>query len=134
MRLALGIEYDGSAYNGWQRQKTGHGVQQVVESVLSTIADHAVDVVCAGRTDTGVHASHQVIHFDTAAERTERGWLLGANSQLPDDVSVTFVRHVADDFHARFSATARTYRYIILNRLIRPALFPPARLVDLRRA
>lgn len=123
MRLALGVEYDGSAYNGWQRQKTGNGVQEVVERALSTIANHDIDIVCAGRTDTGVHASHQVVHFDTLAERSLRGWLLGANSCMPDDVSITSVKRVPDDFHARFSATSRTYRYVILNRLVRSALF-----------
>lgn len=123
MRLALGIEYDGSAYNGWQRQKTGTGVQERVERALSTVADHPVDVVCAGRTDTGVHASQQVIHFDTSSQRASRGWLLGANSQLPDDISVCWVVNVAGDFHARFSAVSRTYRYLILNRLVRSALF-----------
>lgn len=123
MRLALGIEYDGSAYNGWQRQKTGRGVQERVEKALSTVANHPVDVVCAGRTDTGVHASQQVIHFDTSSQRTSRGWLLGTNSQLPDDVAVCWVKGVADDFHARFSAVSRSYRYLILNRLERSALF-----------
>jgi tRNA pseudouridine38-40 synthase len=123
MRIALGIEYDGSAYNGWQRQKTGVGVQELVERTISTVANHNVELVCAGRTDTGVHASGQVAHFDTSSERSPRGWLLGANSLLPDDISVCWVRPVGDDFHARFSATARTYRYLILNRLERSALF-----------
>lgn len=123
MRLALAIEYDGSAYNGWQRQTTGLGVQERVERALTRVANHPVEVVCAGRTDTGVHASHQVIHFDTTSTRTSRGWLLGANSLLPEDVSVCWVAPVRDDFHARFSAVSRTYRYLILNRLVRPALF-----------
>ena len=122
MRIALGIEYDGTAYNGWQRQKTGLGVQQRVEEALKLVADHTVEVTCAGRTDTGVHASGQVIHFDTPSTRGDRGWLLGANSNLPDDISVLWARHVDDDFHARFSATGRNYRYRILNRLERSAL------------
>ena len=122
MRIALGIEYDGTSYNGWQRQKTGLGVQQRVEEALSVVANDAVEVICAGRTDTGVHATGQVVHFDTESERSERGWLLGANTNLPDDISVTWVKPVDDDFHARFSAMSRRYRYLILNRLQRSAL------------
>ena len=122
MRLALGIEYDGTSYNGWQRQKTGSGVQQRVEKALSVVANHPVVVICAGRTDTGVHASGQVVHFDTDSQRSERGWLLGANTNLPEDVNVTWVAPVSDDFHARFSATSRSYRYKILNRVQRSAL------------
>ena len=122
MRIALGIEYDGTSYNGWQRQKNGIGVQQRLEEALSVVADEDVEAVCAGRTDTGVHASGQVVHFDTKAERSDRGWLLGANTNLPPDVSVAWVRHIDDDFHARFSATGRSYRYVILNRLQRSAL------------
>ena len=122
-RVAIGIEYDGTAYNGWQRQRTGLGVQERVEQALTEVADEAVEVTCAGRTDAGVHASGQVAHFDTGAERSDRSWLLGANTNLPDDVCVTWVTPVADDFHARFSATARRYRYRILNRLVRSALY-----------
>ncbi len=122
MRIAVGIEYDGTAYSGWQRQRSGVGIQQRVEDAVAAVADEPVDVVCAGRTDAGVHASGQVAHFDTSAERSERGWLLGVNSNLPDDINLTWVRPVADDFHARFSATARSYRYRILNRLVRSAL------------
>ncbi len=122
MRIALGIEYDGTAYNGWQRQKTGLGVQQRVEEALCRVADHDIEVTCAGRTDTGVHATGQVVHFDTDSRRGDRGWLLGANSNLPDDISVIWSKRVDDDFHARFSATGRNYRYQILNRLQRSAL------------
>ncbi len=122
MRIALGIEYDGTAYNGWQRQRAGLGVQQRVEEALRAVANHEVEVTCAGRTDTGVHAAGQVIHFDTESRRDDRGWLLGANSNLPDDICVTWARQVADDFHARFAATGRNYRYRILNRLQRSAL------------
>ena len=122
MRIALGIEYDGTAYNGWQRQKTGLGVQQRVEEALLTVANHDIEVTCAGRTDTGVHAAGQVVHFDTESRRDDRGWLLGVNSNLPDDISITWARQVADDFHARFGAIGRNYRYRILNRLQRSAL------------
>jgi tRNA pseudouridine38-40 synthase len=123
MRIALGIEYDGTAYNGWQRQRVGIGVQQRLEKALTKVADEDIQVVCAGRTDTGVHASAQVVHFDTKSERSERGWLLGANTNLPDDISVSWARPVTADFHARYSATARSYEYWILNRLQRSALF-----------
>ena len=122
MRIALGIEYDGTSYNGWQRQKNGIGVQQRLEEALAEVANETVDVVCAGRTDTGVHASGQVVHFDTSAERSERGWLLGVNTNLPPDISVSWVQPVDEEFHARFSATGRSYRYVILNRLQRSAL------------
>jgi len=97
-------------------------VQQRVEEALSSVADSEVAVTCAGRTDTGVHATGQVVHFDTESTRDDRGWLLGANSNLPDDIAVTWARHVSDDFHARFSATGRNYRYRILNRLQRSAM------------
>lgn len=123
MRIAIGIEYDGTAYNGWQRQKSGTGVQEVVEAALAQVANHPVEVVCAGRTDTGVHASGQVAHFDTSAERATRSWLLGANSNLPDDVNLAWAQPVPDAFHARYSAEARTYRYLILNRMLRSSLY-----------
>jgi tRNA pseudouridine38-40 synthase len=122
MRIALGIEYDGTAYNGWQRQRNGTGVQSVLEEALARVADAPVEVVCAGRTDTGVHAEAQVVHFDSAAERPPRSWMLGVNSHLPPDVNALWARPVADDFHARYSATSRTYRYLILNRPARSAL------------
>ena len=122
MRVTLGLEYDGTAYNGWQRQRTGNGVQEQLEVALSKVANEDIEVVCAGRTDTGVHASGQVVHFETSSTRDDRGWLLGANTNLPDDISVTWSRHVDDSFHARFSATARSYEYLILNRLVRSAL------------
>ena len=122
MRIALGIEYDGTAYNGWQRQRVGNGVQEHLEKALSQVADEAVEVVCAGRTDTGVHATGQVVHFDASNERTARSWLLGANTNMPDDIAVTWAKPVSDDFHARFSALSRSYRYVILNCLVRSAL------------
>jgi tRNA pseudouridine38-40 synthase len=116
MRLAIGIEYEGTGYAGWQRQPHAPSVQTEVERALAAIAVHPVALVCAGRTDRGVHALGQVAHFDTDARRTMRGWTLGANTKLPPDVAVQWVAPVADDFHARYSATARTYRYLILNR------------------
>jgi tRNA pseudouridine38-40 synthase len=122
MRIALGIEYDGTAYNGWQRQRTGDGVQERIEAALSRVANETIEVTCAGRTDAGVHATGQVVHFDTSSERTPRGWLLGANTNLPDDINVSWATPVADSFHARFSAVSRSYRYRILNRLVRSAL------------
>lgn len=123
MRLAAGIEYDGTAYNGWQRVDAGIGIQEKVELALGRVADHQIEAVCAGRTDAGVHATGQVVHFDSDARRAERSWLLGTNSNLPADISVRWVCPVERDFHARYSATARTYRYLILNRLVRSALF-----------
>ena len=124
MRIALGVEYDGSRFHGWQTQQKGvRTVQEVLEEALSRVADHPLSVTCAGRTDTGVHASEQVVHFDTSARRAPHGWVMGANVGLPGDVAVLWATEVADDFHARFRATRRTYRYWILNRLSRPALF-----------
>ena len=123
MRIAIGLEYDGTSYNGWQRQKTGVGVQTRVEQALRVVADHEVEVVCAGRTDTGVHASGQVAHFDTDSQRDNRGWLLGANSNLPGDVNLTWVHPVGSEFHARYSALSRSYHYLILNRPQRSALY-----------
>src|SRR5579859_2477344 len=122
-RYALGIEYDGTGFMGWQRQThAGRTVQAAVEDALAKVADHSVEVICAGRTDAGVHASGQVIHFDTDARRDLRGWLLGANSNLPPDVAATWVKEMPEGFHARFKAIARQYRYVILNRDTRPAL------------
>ena len=122
-RYAFGIEYDGSGFRGWQRQThEPHTVQAAVEEALAKVADHPVEVTCAGRTDAGVHASGQVIHFDTEARRDLRGWLLGTNSNLPPEVSATWVREMPEHFHARFKATARQYRYVIVNRETRPAL------------
>lgn len=122
MKIAVGVEYDGSGFCGWQWQPGVRTVQQVVMQALGRIADHPVQIGCAGRTDTGVHATGQVIHFQTHARRDLRAWVLGANANLPADVSIQWVRPVSDDFHARFSALARRYRYIILNRTVRPAL------------
>jgi tRNA pseudouridine38-40 synthase len=122
LRIALGIEYDGTDFHGWQRLSHGASVQGAVEAALSKVADHPVAVTCAGRTDAGVHAQCQVVHFDSDAPRSERGWMLGTNSNLPPSVAVRWVQPVADDFHARFSALARRYRYTILNHPARAAL------------
>lgn len=120
MRIALGIEYDGTPYHGWQYQEGAISVQAEVEKALSAVADQPVRVACAGRTDTGVHATAQVVHFDTDAERSERAWVFGANSNLPKSIAVQWARPVADDFHARFSAVRRRYRYVIFTRHVRP--------------
>lgn len=121
MRIALGVEYDGSGFAGWQLQEGGvRTVQGNIEYALSRVADHPLRVTCAGRTDAGVHATAQVVHFDTQAKRGMRSWVYGANANLPKEVSVQWARFVADDFHARFSAARRRYRYVILNREIRP--------------
>lgn len=122
VRIACGIEYDGSAYNGWQRQPHNLSVQAAVEAALSFVADHPVGLTCAGRTDAGVHATWQVVHFDTDAQRSPRSWQLGANSRLPDDIRVLWARETDPTFHARFSARARRYRYVILNRPAHSAL------------
>jgi tRNA pseudouridine38-40 synthase len=122
MRYALGIEYSGQHYFGWQRQKQVVSVQQQLEMALSAIAAQPIEVVCAGRTDTGVNATHQVVHFDTSQQRKDVAWTLGVNTKLPADIAVKWVKQVPDDFHARFSATARHYRYIIYNGKTRPAI------------
>jgi tRNA pseudouridine38-40 synthase len=123
MRIALGIEYDGSDFHGWQYQGDVRSVQETLEQALSQVADHPVTVHCAGRTDTGVHASGQVVHFETEADRRERSWILGANTNLPDDVNVSWAREMPQSFHARFSAVGRRYRYLIVNRPFRSALW-----------
>jgi tRNA pseudouridine38-40 synthase len=122
MRIALGIEYDGTGFFGWQRLAHGPNIQAEIEAALSFVANHQVAVTCAGRTDAGVHARCQVVHFDSNAQRGERAWTLGANTRLPVGISVLWARTMPDDFHARFSARARRYRYTLLNRAIRPAL------------
>lgn len=121
-RIALGLEYDGSDFSGWQSQVDAVGVQSVVERALSQVANHPVSVTAAGRTDAGVHAALQVVHFDTASIRSERNWMLGGAAHLPASISVLWTRPVPQTFHARFSAQARSYRYLILNREPRPAL------------
>lgn len=122
MRIALGIEYDGSAFYGWQRQREVNSVQQELEIALASVANQPVELSCAGRTDAGVHATGQVVHFDTRAVRDSKAWIMGTNTRLPDAIAVRWAQPVADDFHARFSATARRYRYIIYNHKYRPAI------------
>jgi tRNA pseudouridine38-40 synthase len=121
-RIALGIEYDGSRFLGWQTQPGGGTVQDALQTAISGIADEAVSVTCAGRTDRGVHGRGQVVHFDTVAERPESAWVRGVNAMLPEAVAVLWSRRVAPDFHARYSALSRSYRYLLLNRPVRPAL------------
>jgi len=121
-RIAIGVEYDGARYAGWQRQAEVVSVQAELERALASVADHPVEVTCGGRTDAGVHGVGQVAHFDTRSERSMRGWALGANTLLPPDVAVTWAVPVPAAFHARYTALSRTYRYVILNRSVRPAL------------
>lgn len=122
-KIALGVRYDGAAYHGWQSQQGGLAtVQDRVQRALSRVANHDVVVTCAGRTDAGVHATAQVIHFNTEAERTDHAWVFGANSNLPGDISISFAQEVSHEFHARFSATARRYRYVLFNHDVRPGI------------
>lgn len=122
MRIALGIEYDGTNYHGWQRQIGIVTIQEKIEQAVSQIAAQSIKVVCAGRTDAGVHALGQVVHFATDAMRPDSAWVLGVNSNLPADIRVLWARHVADDFHARYSATLRQYRYMIYNNKVASAI------------
>lgn len=122
MRIALGIEYNGTRYYGWQRQREVNSVQGELEKALAQVANEPIETFCAGRTDAGVNATGQVVHFDTSAVRDMRGWIMGVNSHLPDDIAVRWAQQVDETFHARFSATARRYRYIIYNRKFRPAI------------
>ena len=121
-RIAAGVEYDGGGFFGWQRQRQSPTVQECLEQALSKVADQPIEVVCSGRTDTGVHARCQVVHFDTCARRSERSWVLGANTHLPQGITLLWTRPVDDDFHARYSARRRHYRYRIINRWVRPAI------------
>lgn len=122
MRVAIGIEYHGGSFAGWQSQSHGNTVQDALERALGTVAGVPLRAVCAGRTDAGVHAVGQVAHFDTAVERPESAWIRGVNSSLPATVAVRWSQVVADDFHARFSARSRSYSYCLLNRPVRPAV------------
>jgi tRNA pseudouridine38-40 synthase len=121
-RIALGIEYDGSGFLGWQTQPGGGAVQDALEPALAAIAGAPLSVSAAGRTDRGVHARLQVVHFDTAVVRPASAWVRGVNALLPDSVAVLWSREVDGEFHARYSAVSRTYRYVLLNRAVRPAL------------
>jgi len=122
-KWVIGIEYDGSSYCGWQRQAHCSSVQQKLEHALSYVADDEIELYCAGRTDAAVHACEQIAHFETAAERTPRAWLMGANCRLPRDIRILWVQTIESEFHARFSAIARSYRYIIHNSAVPGALF-----------
>lgn len=121
-RIVLGLEYDGGAYAGWQRQRHACSLQAAIESAVSGVANETVSVTAAGRTDAGVHATHQVVHFDTSAERPERAWIRGVTTNLPVDIGVRWVREVDDAFHARYKATSRQYRYVLLSDTRRPVL------------
>ena len=123
-RIALGIEYDGAAFYGWQRQREVNSVQAEVEKALSTVANSPIEIQCAGRTDAGVHATNQVIHFDAPVARPLKAWTFGINANLPANIAVKWAQQVDSDFHARFSATARRYRYIINNQKLRSGILP----------
>ena len=122
MRIALGIEYDGADFCGWQSQSSGCGVQDALEMAIASIAQHSVRVHAAGRTDTGVHALMQVVHFDTKSGRDEHAWVRGVNAFLPPSVRVVWSKRVTDEFHARFSAQLRHYEYMLINASVSPAI------------
>lgn len=123
MKYIACIEYDGTSYCGWQRLSHAPSVQQELEQALSKVANHAVEIVCAGRTDSGVHGYGQIIHFESDADRSMNGWMMGTNTNLPDDIAVLWLQKSIDDkFNARFSAIHRRYRYIIHNRKARSAI------------
>ena len=122
MKYAVCVEYDGTPYCGWQKLSHSPSVQEEVEKALSKVANHSVDIVCAGRTDSGVHGIGQVIHFESESLRNDKAWLLGGNTNLPSAIGLRWIRAVEPDFHARFSALERNYRYIVLNRKMRPSL------------
>ena len=123
-RVAMAVSYDGSAFHGWQSQRKPQvaTVQEALEQALGSIANAPVRVQCAGRTDAGVHASHQIVHFDSPSDRDEKAWVSGGNTHLPPKISIHWAKPVTEDFNARFSATARRYRYVILNTPSRSAL------------
>lgn len=123
MRIAMGVEYDGSSYAGWQRQHHTATIQAMVEQALTKVANHPVLTICAGRTDAGVHAYGQVLHFDSHSNRSERAWVYGANNYLPPDIVIRWAVPVPEHFHARYSALSRTYQYLIFNQSIRSALY-----------
>jgi len=122
-KFAAGIEYQGSDYHGWQRQKSVSNVQEKVETALSIIANHSITVHCAGRTDAGVHSTEQVIHFCTSSIRSYKSWIFGTNRYLPRDISILWIKEVPNVFHARYSALSRRYRYIIYNCKYRSSIF-----------
>ena len=122
MRIALSLEYDGSAFHGWQSQPGGETVQDVLETALSAVAGEPIKTFAAGRTDAGVHALAQVVHFDSGVDRPLSAWIRGTNAHLPATVAVRWAQPVSEAFHARFSACARRYRYVLFNSAVRPAL------------
>ena len=122
MKVLLSIQYDGKNYYGWQEQKTPDTVQGKLQEAIYKFCQEKVKIYVAGRTDSGVHALSQYAHFETNTKREESTWLLGLNSHLPDDIRINFVKFISDEFHARFSALSRTYRYIIYNNKIKPCL------------
>ncbi|MEO7726211.1 MAG: tRNA pseudouridine(38-40) synthase TruA [Burkholderiales bacterium] len=122
MRIALGIEYNGSGFCGWQTQLSGCAVQDALERALSQVAGEKIGTICAGRTDAGVHALAQVVHFDCAAARPDSAWVRGTNTSLPATAAVTWVQQVPAEFSARYAATERRYQYVLLNHAVRPAL------------
>jgi tRNA pseudouridine38-40 synthase len=122
VRIALGVEYDGSQYFGWQSQAGGHTVQDALQAALSGIANELITIVAAGRTDTGVHAQEQVVHFNTNVARPLTAWVRGVNALLPNSIAVLWAHTVSEEFHARFSAQARSYRYLLINRSVRNAM------------
>jgi len=122
MKFAIGVSYCGAGMEGWQSQPSGNTVQDHLARTLSKIGGEPIAVTGAGRTDAGVHASAQVAHFETSVERSDSAWVRGANSLLPDGIAVQWATPVAADFHARYSALSRTYRYVLYNHPIRPAL------------
>ncbi len=123
-RISLGIRYDGSSYHGWQSQLQDNlpTLQSTVERAVSCVANHSIHLTCAGRTDAGVHATSQIVHFDTEVTRSEKAWVFGTNSNLPPEVSILWAKRVPQSFHARFSAQARRYRYVLYNHEVKPAI------------
>ena len=122
MRVALGVSYDGHAYDGWQSQPSGRTVQDQLEKALGQFADQRISTLCAGRTDAGVHGLMQVVHFDTTAQRTPYAWVRGTNSFLPRDIAVQWAQHVPEEFHCRASALSRRYAYLLLESPVRPSI------------
>lgn len=122
MRILLSIEYDGKNYHGWQEQKNSNTIQGQIQESIFKFSQEKIKLSVAGRTDAGVHATGQVAHFETNVKRTEEKWLLGLNSFLPEDIRINYVKFIGNDFHARFSALSRTYRYIIYNNKVKPCI------------
>ena len=122
MRILLSIEYDGKNYHGWQEQKNSNTIQGQIQESIFKFSQEKIKLSVAGRTDAGVHATGQVAHFETNVKRTEEKWLLGLNSFLPEDIRINYVKFIGNNFHARFSALSRTYRYIIYNNKVKPCI------------